>query len=135
MGICRRRERPAQRQRSHQSRAAPISTCAADSNPAISTSSFIPAKNPLVLGLGFAVVRDLVSFLRFESKDRAGKANPSSARGKQEPTGITHAYAWGRSQSGRYLRDFVYHGFNEDESAEKSSTPSRPMSPAADGCL
>ena len=25
-----------------------------------------PAKNPLVLGLGFAVVRDLVSFLRFE---------------------------------------------------------------------
>src|SRR5262249_9837884 len=25
-----------------------------------------PAKNPLVLGLGFAVVRDLVSFLRYE---------------------------------------------------------------------
>ena len=30
-------------------------------------------------------------------------------------TQITHAYAWGRSQSGRYLRDFIYHGFNEDE--------------------
>ena len=28
-----------------------------------------PAKNPLVLGLGFAVVRDLVSFLRYEIKD------------------------------------------------------------------
>ena len=25
-----------------------------------------PAKNPLVLGLGFAVVRDLISFLRYE---------------------------------------------------------------------
>jgi len=34
------------------------------------------AKNPLVLGLGFAVVRDLISFLRFESKDRNGTPNP-----------------------------------------------------------
>ena len=35
-----------------------------------------PAKNPLVLGLGFAVVRDLVSFLRYEMKDAKGKSNP-----------------------------------------------------------
>ncbi len=104
------------------------------------------AKNPLVLGLGFAVMRDLVSFLRFESKDRAGKPNPLAltkqalklsrsrfaspplylppSRGENESggknrTGITHAYAWGRSQSGRYLRDFVYHGFNEDEKHRK----------------
>ncbi|MGZ8500350.1 MAG: alpha/beta hydrolase domain-containing protein [Candidatus Binatia bacterium] len=76
-----------------------------------------PAKNPLVLGLGFAVVRDLVSFLRFESKDRAGKANPLASANKTSR--ITHAYAWGRSQSGRYLRDFVYHGFNEDEKHRK----------------
>ena len=34
------------------------------------------AKNPLVLGLGFAVVRDLVSFLRYEMKDARGKPNP-----------------------------------------------------------
>ena len=76
-----------------------------------------PAKNPLVLGLGFAVVRDLVSFLRFELKDRAGRPNPLKARKKA--TGISHAYAWGRSQSGRFLRDFVYHCFNEDESRRK----------------
>ena len=31
-----------------------------------------PAKNPLVLGLGFAVVRDLISFLRYEMKDATG---------------------------------------------------------------
>jgi hypothetical protein len=73
-----------------------------------------PAKNPLVLGLGFAVVRDLVSFLRYEIKDRAGRRNPL-ATGKKI-TGIRYAYGWGRSQSGRFLRDFVYHGFNEDES-------------------
>ncbi|MSP40229.1 MAG: hypothetical protein EXR70_17205 [Deltaproteobacteria bacterium] len=76
-----------------------------------------PAKNPLVLGLGFTVVRDLVSFLRFEMTDTAGRQNPLAA-GKKK-TGITHAYAWGRSQSGRFLRDFVYHGFNEDESGRK----------------
>jgi len=72
-----------------------------------------PAKNPLALGLGFAAVRDLVSFLRYQKMDAAGKLNPL-ATGKRT-TGISHAYAWGRSQSGRYLRDFVYHGFNEDE--------------------
>jgi hypothetical protein len=76
-----------------------------------------PAKNPLVLGLGFAVVRDLVSFLRYDLKDKAGRPNPL-ASGKKT-TGISRAYAWGRSQSGRYLRDFVYHGFNEDESHRK----------------
>src|SRR4029077_15041125 len=76
-----------------------------------------PAKNPLVLGLGFAVVRDLVSFLRYKAKDSAGRPNPLGS-GK-EKMAISHAYAWGRSQSGRYLRDFVYHGFNEDESHRK----------------
>ncbi|MGH7797123.1 MAG: alpha/beta hydrolase domain-containing protein, partial [Candidatus Binatia bacterium] len=76
-----------------------------------------PAKNPLVLGLGFAVARDLVSFLRYRTKDGAGKPNPLATGRKS--TGITHAYAWGRSQSGRYLRDFVYHGFNEDEAHRK----------------
>jgi hypothetical protein len=93
-----------------------------------------PAKNPLVLGLGFAVVRDLVSFLRYASKDRAGTPNPLAAaprnrsstlpfsrelKGTFSAGAISHAYGWGRSQSGRYLRDFVYHGFNEDESHRK----------------
>src|SRR2546427_733100 len=35
------------------------------------------AKNPLVLGLGFAAVRDLVSFLRYKLKDEAGIPNPA----------------------------------------------------------
>jgi hypothetical protein len=75
------------------------------------------AKNPLVLGLGFPVVRDLVSFLRYEVKDPSGRPNPL-ATGKKT-NGIRHAYAWGRSQSGRFLRDLVYHGFNEDEAHRK----------------
>ncbi|TMA79500.1 MAG: hypothetical protein E6J74_40815, partial [Deltaproteobacteria bacterium] len=73
-----------------------------------------PARNPLVLGLGFAAVRDTVSFLRYERKDQAGNQNPL-AFGKKE-TGVRRAYAWGRSVSARFIRDFVYHGANEDES-------------------
>ena len=115
-----------------------------------------PAKNPLVLGLGFAVVRDLISFLRYEMKDATGKPNPLATAKQTAPlirsrfdslrlsffplhgatslflsphlggrqrggpaAGIHYAYGWGRSQSGRFLRDFVYHGFNEDESQRK----------------
>ena len=68
------------------------------------------ARAPLVLGLGFAAVRDLVSFLRGEKEDGAGNPNPLAGGG-----GVDKAYAWGRSQSGRFLRDLVYQGFNEDE--------------------
>ena len=76
-----------------------------------------PAKNPLVLGLGVAAVRDTVSFLRYEMKDRAGNRNPL-AFGRNE-TGIKRAYAWGRSVSGRFIKEFVYCGGNEDESHRK----------------
>lgn len=73
-----------------------------------------PAKNPLVLGLGFAGVRDLISYLRYEAEDGEGNANPLAPA-----AAVRAAYAWGRSQSGRFLRDFVYHGFNEDEAHRK----------------
>ncbi len=69
------------------------------------------ARDPLVLGLGFAAVRDLVSFLRYGTEDGVDVANPLCVSG----AGVEKAYAWGRSQSGRFLRDLVYHGFNEDE--------------------
>ena len=72
------------------------------------------ARDPLVLGLGFAAVRDLVSFLRYESRDGTGNANPLG-----DGTGVKKVYAWGRSQSGRFLRDLVYQGFNEDERARQ----------------
>lgn len=71
-----------------------------------------PAKNPLVLGLGFAAVRDLISFLRYASADRSGNPNPLAGA-------VVKAYAWGRSQSGRFLRDFVYHGFNADAAGRR----------------
>ena len=60
------------------------------------------AKDPLVHGLGHVAVRDFISFLKYADTD----SNPLR--------GVQKAYAWGRSQTGRCLRDFVYRGFNAD---------------------
>jgi hypothetical protein len=69
-----------------------------------------PAKDPLVLGLGFSAVRDFLSWLRYETNDAAAALNPLRADGGT----IERVYGWGRSQSGRFLREFVYRGWNED---------------------
>jgi hypothetical protein len=68
------------------------------------------AKNPLVMGVGFTGVRDLIAFLLHADADAQGTANPL----RQGAVGIDTAYGWGRSQSGRFLREFVYRGFNQD---------------------
>ena len=68
------------------------------------------ARDPLVLGLGFAAMRDAISFLRYETADAADNPNPlATANGL-----ATTALSLGISQSGRMLRDFLYQGFNED---------------------
>ena len=68
-----------------------------------------------VLGVGFATVRDLVSFLRYETADRNGAPNPLLAEGvPTEGVGIRHALAFGVSQSGRFLRHFLELGMNDD---------------------
>ena len=66
------------------------------------------AKDPKVMGLGFAATRDVVSFLRNETTDATGTANPLAGR-------IDRAIGFGLSQSGRYLHDYLYLGFNADE--------------------
>ena len=58
------------------------------------------AANPPVAGLGFAAVRDAVSWAR---------SAPAS------PVKPQRALAFGSSQSGRYLKTFLYYGFNGDE--------------------
>ncbi|MCC7243725.1 MAG: hypothetical protein IT180_17520 [Acidobacteria bacterium] len=62
------------------------------------------ARDPRVVGVGLAGTRDLVSFFKHASPT-AGNPMP----------GLTHAIGWGVSQTGRFLRHFVYEGFNEDE--------------------
>jgi hypothetical protein len=57
------------------------------------------AGKPRVAGLGYGAVREAISHLRYES-DLLG--------------GVEHAYAFGASQSGRFLRGFIHDGFNAD---------------------
>jgi hypothetical protein len=63
------------------------------------------AKDPLVLGVGMAAMRDVVSFFR-----RASAADGNPIAGKVE-----WAIGYGISQSGRYQKTFILLGFNEDE--------------------
>jgi Alpha/beta hydrolase domain len=58
-----------------------------------------------VIGLGFLATRDFASFLRHEL---ARPDNPCAGQ-------IQHAHAFGASQSGAYLRQFLYLGLNQDE--------------------
>jgi hypothetical protein len=66
------------------------------------------AKDPLVLGIGFAAFRDVDSFFKNTKADDSGTANPLAG-------GITWAVTRGRSQSGNFIRGFLHSGFNQDE--------------------
>src|ERR671919_198495 len=70
------------------------------------------SRDPIVMGLGFAATRDIVSFLRRETSE----ANPLSYDRRQGRRVAPHwALGFGSSQAGRFLKDLVYQGFNQDE--------------------
>ncbi|MDA0588219.1 MAG: SMP-30/gluconolactonase/LRE family protein [Planctomycetota bacterium] len=70
------------------------------------------AQDPLVHGVTFASVRDLMSAL----KHGTGAGNPLLRNGKPV---VKRNHGFGVSQSGRYLREFLYSGFNADEDGRK----------------
>jgi hypothetical protein len=76
-----------------------------------------PATKPWVMGLGYAVTRDLASFLRFRTRDDDGRPNPLAR--DATTVGVRRAYGLGTSSTGMYLREFLYLGFNEDENFRK----------------
>jgi hypothetical protein len=57
-------------------------------------------QDPVVSGLGLAAVRDFVAHLK---------------RDRNEVATVARAYAFGASQTGRFLRHFLYQNFNADE--------------------
>ena len=86
----------------------------ADASHVYLASGFVPGKQyeviytttgaPIV-GLGLLTARDAAAFLRYGNVD---EGNPCASN-------LQHAYAFGASQSGRYLREFLHLGLNEDE--------------------
>ncbi|MFN8004325.1 MAG: alpha/beta hydrolase domain-containing protein [Acidobacteriota bacterium] len=57
-------------------------------------------QNPTVVGLGLAAVRDVIAHFKYAPNDVVT---------------VKRALGFGISQSGRFLRHFVYQGFNADE--------------------
>ena len=68
------------------------------------------ACDPIIMGLGFIGVQQLISFLMHEERDCAGIVNPLHEKGIR----LEKAYGYGISQSARFLREFVYRGYNQD---------------------
>ena len=90
----------------------------ADSTRIYLTSGFEPnriyeavfvSQGPPLAGLGLAAMRDTVSQLKYGSTESLGISAGA----------IDHALAFGDSQAGRFLRNYIYDGFNEDEAHEK----------------
>jgi hypothetical protein len=80
-------------------------------DPSLVYQLVFTAKDPLVLGIGFAATRDIVSFFRYAQQDEAGTPNPLAGK-------INYAVSQGSSQSGRFIRTFIHLGFNQDETGK-----------------
>ena len=89
-----------------------------DASHVCMASGFVPGKvyqviytaiGAPVVGLGFLATRDMVSFLKH---GRAQAGNPCA-------DDIRYAYAFGASQSGRFLRQLLYMELNEDEDGRR----------------
>jgi hypothetical protein len=64
------------------------------------------AKDPKVMGVGLAALRDTITFFRSKTADAAGAANPVAGR-------ITNTIGQGTSQSGNAMKTFLHLGFNQ----------------------
>ncbi|MFN2545963.1 MAG: alpha/beta hydrolase domain-containing protein [Myxococcales bacterium] len=81
-----------------------------------------PAKDPKPMAIGFAGVRDLITFLNRANKDHQGNSNPLNdiqfapceAQHCNRSSNFEVTIIEGVSQSGRFTRDFLWQGFNHD---------------------
>jgi hypothetical protein len=67
------------------------------------------SQDPPVAGLGAAAIRDTISKLKYGSTPEFSLTQGA----------VKRAIAFGISQSGRFLRTYLYYGFNEDERRRK----------------
>ncbi len=79
--------------------------------PGVVYEAVYTAENPRVQGVGMSAIRDLISFLKYQN-------DGISILGDQ-PRFLKRAIGFGVSQSGRFLRTFLYSGMNADEKGRK----------------
>ena len=70
------------------------------------------AVDPLVLGVGYASARDVISFFHHATADSTGTANPIAGL-------VSKVISIGSSQSASFIRGSIFYGFNQDESGQQ----------------
>jgi hypothetical protein len=70
------------------------------------------AKDPYVLGVGFAAWRDVGQFFKTTAVDDQGTPNPVAKA-------VTHSIGRGISQSGNFVRGWLHLGFNQGEDGKQ----------------
>ena len=89
--------------------ALPVRICLKDGfNAAKLYQVVYTAKNPYLLGVGFAAWRDVATFFKYAQMDDFGLSNPVASA-------IRWSIARGSSQSGNFLRGWLHLGFNQNE--------------------
>ena len=81
-------------------------------NPAKLYQVSFTAKDPHVLGVGFAAWRDVGEFFKTAAADDINTPNPLAGQ-------VTHSIGRGQSQSGNFLRGWLHMGFNQAESRKQ----------------
>ena len=81
-------------------------------DPSLLYQVVFTAKDPPVLGIGFAAFRDVATFFRNAKQDDEGTPNPLAGN-------VSWVISRGRSQSGNFLRAFIQLGFTQDENNRK----------------
>src|SRR5262245_31290535 len=67
--------------------------------------------HPPLAGLGLAAIRDFVAYLKYGGVESVLREHPET---------MQHVIGYGYSQSARFLRTFVYQGFNAEEQGRKA---------------
>jgi hypothetical protein len=93
--------------------ALPVRICLKDGfNAAMLYQVVYTAKNPYLLGVGFAAWRDVAAFFKYAQGDDYGYVNPVASA-------IQWSIARGSSQSGNFLRGWLHLGFNQTEAGDQ----------------
>jgi hypothetical protein len=87
-------------------------------NPNVLYQVVFTARDPYVLGVGFAAWRDVGFFFKTAAADDFGNKNPL-ANANGTGTGVQWSIGRGVSQSGNFLRGWLHLGFNQAENGRQ----------------
>ena len=78
------------------------------------------ASDPMVMGMGFAATRDLVSYLRYDTSDGNPLADSKEKKLRRAGPSVS-----AHRRAGDFLKDLIYQGFNQDEDRQNQFSMAR----------